>query len=84
MPEEFTLTVHTPEGSLLQEQPLYMLSATSESGSFGLLKGHQPVIASLKKGQLFYQASPQSDKRSLPLKSGILSSDGYSVIVMTQ
>lgn len=77
---EFTLTLHTAQQTV-NNVPIRSLQATTTEGSFGLLKGHQPVLASLSAGVVTY-TDTHDKTHTLSVSGGILASDGYTATLM--
>ncbi|MFM7389784.1 MAG: FoF1 ATP synthase subunit delta/epsilon [Vampirovibrionales bacterium] len=77
---EFTLTLHTDQQTL-NNVPIRSLQAVTTEGAFGLLKGHQPVLASLSSGVVTY-IDTNDKTHTLGVSGGILASDGYTATLM--
>jgi len=54
MAEGFTLSIVAPDRALLEE-PIRSVVLPAQNGYLGALKGHEPLIASLKPGYIEYQ-----------------------------
>ena len=58
LPTQISLEIVTPEGLLLREDVDEVI-APGESGSFGVLPGHTPFMATLGVGELSYRQTGQ-------------------------
>ena len=54
LPDHLTLEIVTPEGSVVSEQ-VDEVQIPGAEGSFGVLPGHTPLLATLQVGELWYR-----------------------------
>ena len=54
LPDHLTLEIVTPQGSVVSEQ-VDEVQIPGAEGSFGVLPGHTPLLATLQVGELWYR-----------------------------
>ena len=54
LPDHLTLEIVTPESSVVSEQ-VDEVQIPGAEGSFGVLPGHTPLLATLQVGELWYR-----------------------------
>lgn len=54
LPDHLTLEIMTPESSIVSEQ-VDAVQIPGAEGSFGVLPGHTPLLATLQVGELWYR-----------------------------
>jgi F-type H+-transporting ATPase subunit epsilon len=58
------LTIITPEGNAFEGE-VTMVSVPGELGPFEILKGHAPIISTLKKGTIRYVSAGNSGEQEI-------------------
>jgi F-type H+-transporting ATPase subunit epsilon len=81
MAEGIALKIVTPEGVGLDMQVLE-LTAPGESGQFGVLPGHRPLLAALRTGIVSYVA--EGETRSLAVGPGFVEVIDDRAVLLTQ
>ena len=59
LPDHLTLEIVTPESSIVSEQ-VDEVQIPGVEGSFGVLPGHTPLLASLQVGELWYRTGQET------------------------
>jgi F0F1-type ATP synthase epsilon subunit len=77
----FSLTFHTTKATIAENLPIVSIQASTQSGAFGLLKQHQPLLASLSAGKVAY-TDTEGTTHSHTIRGGILASDGTTATIM--
>ena len=59
LPDHLTLEIVTPESSVVSEQ-VDEIQVPGAEGSFGVLPGHTPLLATLQVGELWYRTGQET------------------------
>jgi F-type H+-transporting ATPase subunit epsilon len=80
MAATFHLTVVAPDKSVVEETVSSVI-APGESGYFGVLRGHAPLIAALKPGLVEY-LDPQNQRHYVYVGGGFAEVSGEAVTIL--
>jgi F-type H+-transporting ATPase subunit epsilon len=76
----FVLCVVAPDRSVTEE-PVVSVIAPGQMGYFGVLAGHEPIVAGLKPGLLEYETE-SGQRQFVAIGGGFLETDGARVTVL--
>lgn len=80
MARAFLLSVVAPDRSVAEE-PVVSVIAPGQMGYFGILAGHEPIVAGLKPGLLEYETET-GQRHFVAVGGGFLETDGAKVTVL--
>jgi F-type H+-transporting ATPase subunit epsilon len=80
MARTFSLSIVSPDRSVVEE-PVASLIAPGVQGYFGLLAGHEPIVAGLKPGLLEYETE-SGIRHLVAITGGFLEMDGTKATVL--
>lgn len=83
MKEKLSLTILTPEKSVLVDEPVDFVSIPAVGGSMGVLPGHISFIAQLKEGFLLYKEGHHK-KELFAVLSGFAEINKNKVLILAE